>query len=71
MQLAALKNAGCKTVFKDEVNGAHVKRPTRCLKTLQSGDTLVVWKLGRSVRDLVTMLDDFKTSSSRASSSGH
>src|ERR1051326_5142795 len=65
MQLAALKKAGCKTVFKDEVTGAHVKRPalTRCLKTLQTGDTLIVWKLdrlGRSLRDLIHMLDGFK-----------
>jgi len=31
-------------------------------KTLQDGDTLIVWKLDRlahSVRDLVSMLDDF------------
>ena len=65
MQLAALKKAGCKTVFKDEVTGAHVKRPalTRCLKALQTGDTLIVWKLdrlGRSLRDLIHMLDGFK-----------
>jgi DNA invertase Pin-like site-specific DNA recombinase len=65
MQLAALKKAGCKTLFKDEVTGAHVNRPAllRCLKTLQTGDTLVVWKLdrlGRSLRDLIHMLDDFK-----------
>jgi DNA invertase Pin-like site-specific DNA recombinase len=66
MQLAALKKAGCKTpVFKDEVTGAHVNRPAlaRCLKTLQPGDTLIVWKLdrlGRSLRDLIHMLDDFK-----------
>jgi len=65
MQLAALKKAGCKTVFKDEVTGAHVKRPalTRCLKAVRTGDTLVVWKLdrlGRSLRDLIAMLDDFK-----------
>jgi DNA invertase Pin-like site-specific DNA recombinase len=65
MQLAALKKAGCKTVFKDEVTGAHVNRPalTRCLKTLKTGDTLIVWKLdrlGRSLRDLIHMLDDFK-----------
>ena len=65
MQLAALKKAGCKTVFKDEVTGAHVKRPalTRCLKNLETGDTLIVWKLdrlGRSLRDLIHMLDDFK-----------
>src|ERR1700680_3958397 len=65
MQLAALKKAGCKTLFKDEVTGAHVNRPalTRCLKALQTGDTLIVWKLdrlGRSLRDLIHMLDDFK-----------
>ena len=65
MQLAALKKDGCKKVFTDEVTGAHVKRPalTRCLKILQSGDTLVVWKLdrlGRSLRDLIAMLDGFK-----------
>src|SRR6202049_4006133 len=65
MQLAALKKAGCTTLFKDEVTGAHVNRPalTRCLKALQTGDTLIVWKLdrlGRSLRDLIHMLDDFK-----------
>ena len=65
MQLAALKKAGCKTVFKDEVTGAHVKRPalTRCLKTLKTGATLIEWKLdrlGRSLRDLIHMLDGFK-----------
>jgi len=66
LQLAALKRAGCKTAFKDEgLSGATTKRPAllRCLKQLQSGDTLTVWKLdrlGRSVRDLITMLDDLK-----------
>ena len=66
IQLAALKKAGCKTVFKDEVTGAYVNRPalTRCLKKLENGDTLVVWKLdrlGRGLRDLITMLDDFRS----------
>ena len=66
MQLAALKKNGCKTVFKDEVTGAHVNRPalTRCLKKLETGDTLVVRKLdrlGRSLRDIITMLDDFRS----------
>jgi DNA invertase Pin-like site-specific DNA recombinase len=66
LQLAALKKAGCKTVFKDEgISGATTKRPAllRCLRTLQDGDTLTVWKLdrlGRSLRDLITMLDDLK-----------
>jgi len=48
LQLAALKKAGCQTVFKDEgLSGATTKRPAllRCLKKLEHGDTLIVWKL--------------------------
>ena len=66
LQLAALKKAGCKTIFKDDgLSGATTKRPAllRCLKKLEHGDTLTVWKLdrlGRSLRDLITMLDDLK-----------
>jgi DNA invertase Pin-like site-specific DNA recombinase len=71
LQLAALKKAGCKTIFTDQLSGATgVKRPSllRCLKKLQPGDTLIVWKLdrlGRSLRDLITMLDDLKQRSVR------
>jgi DNA invertase Pin-like site-specific DNA recombinase len=66
LQLEALKRAGCGTVFKDEgMSGATTKRPAllRCLKTLKHGDTLTVWKLdrlGRSLRDLIAMLDDLR-----------
>jgi Enterobacteriaceae phage serine recombinase len=66
LQLAALRKAGCKTVFKDEgLSGATTKRPAllRCLKKLAAGDTLIVWKLdrlGRSLRDLIAMLDGLK-----------
>jgi hypothetical protein len=66
LQLAALKKAGCRTVFKDEgISGATAQRPAQvnCLKTLQAGDTLIVRKLdrlGRSLRDLIHMLDDLK-----------
>jgi DNA invertase Pin-like site-specific DNA recombinase len=66
LQLAALKNAACKAVFKDDgPSGATIKRPAllRCLRKLEHGDTLIVWKLdrlGRSLRDLITMLDDLK-----------
>lgn len=66
LQLAALKKAGCREVFKDEgISGATTKRPAlaRCLKTLQAGDTLIVWKLdrlGRSLRDLIAMLDELR-----------
>ena len=66
LQLAALKNSGCKTIFKDAgLSGATTKRPAllRCWKKLDHGDTLIVWKLdrlGRSLRDLIAILDDLK-----------
>src|ERR1035438_5923933 len=66
LQLEALRKAGCKTVFKDDgLSGATTKRPAllRCLKKLEHGDTLTVWKLdrlGRSLRDLITMLDSLR-----------
>jgi DNA invertase Pin-like site-specific DNA recombinase len=65
LQLAALQQAGCKRVFTDKATGAHVQRPelAKCLKTLAQGDTLIVWKLdrlGRSLRDLIGLLDDLK-----------
>ena len=45
--------------------GATTKHPAllRCLKAFQDGDTLIVWKLdrlGRSLRDLIAMLDDLR-----------
>jgi DNA invertase Pin-like site-specific DNA recombinase len=65
MQLKALKRAGCNKIFKDERTGANTKRSalSRCLKTLDAGDTLIVWKLdrlARSVRDLTAMTEDFQ-----------
>jgi DNA invertase Pin-like site-specific DNA recombinase len=66
LQLAALKRAWYSSIFEDEgLSGASVKRPalSPCLKTLWAGDTLIVWKLhrlGRSLRDLITMLDDLR-----------
>jgi len=66
LQDAALKKARCVKIFRDEgYTGANTKRPglTRCLKTLRPGDTLTVWKLdrlGRSLGDLITILDDLK-----------
>jgi Enterobacteriaceae phage serine recombinase len=45
--------------------GKRRKRPEldKCLKRLNAGEVLVVWKigrLGRSLRDLITLLDDLK-----------
>ena len=66
LQLAALKRARCAYVYEDTgLTGAHAKRSTllRCLRALRAGDTLIVWKLhrlGRSLRDLIVMLDDLR-----------
>src|SRR6266850_5359966 len=65
LQLTALKRAGCKRIFTDTASGAHVKRLqlTKCLASLHAGDVLIVWKLdrlGRSLRDLIALLDDLK-----------
>ena len=60
-----MKQAGCDKTFVDEgKSGATLSRPAlqRCLKQLEHGDTLTVWKLdrlGRSVRDVVNTLHDF------------
>jgi DNA invertase Pin-like site-specific DNA recombinase len=66
VQLRALQRAGVerKNIFKDEIPGATTKRPAvlRCLKKLQEGDTLIVWKLdrlARTLRDLIAMIEDF------------
>jgi DNA invertase Pin-like site-specific DNA recombinase len=66
MQKAALRKAGAKKIFTDDgLSGATVNRPAlrRCLKALKRGDPLTVGKLdrlGRSLRDLIKMLDDLK-----------
>ena len=66
LQHAALTKAGCEKTFTDDgLSGATAQRPAliRCLKALEPGDTLVVWKLdrlGRSLRDLIMILDGLK-----------
>lgn len=65
LQLDALKAAGCERIFTDKASGANPKRSelAKCLKALGSGDTLIVWKLdrlGRSLHQLIGLLDDLK-----------
>jgi len=59
LQIDALKNAGCLTIFKEVAKGAKTDRPklNELLALLKSGYTLVIWKLdrmGRSLQHLIT-----------------
>jgi DNA invertase Pin-like site-specific DNA recombinase len=64
MQIDALKAVGCHQLAIDQgISGATTNRPALkvCLKSLERGDTLIVWKLdrlGRNLADLIAMLDD-------------
>lgn len=65
LQLDALKKAGCDEayIFTDKASGARTDRPglDACLVALESGDTLIVWRLdrlGRSMSHLVTLVEE-------------
>lgn len=65
LQRSALQSANCELIFEDKISGTKADRPglKRLLKTLTSGDTLVVWKLdrlGRSMRNLVLLVDELR-----------
>ena len=65
LQLTALKRAGSRKIFTDKASGASRKRPqlAQCLASLKAGDVLTVWKLdrlGRSLHDLIALLDGLK-----------
>src|SRR5262245_32245113 len=66
-QVKALTDAGVepRLVFKDTASGARADRPglEACLKALQEGDVLVVYRLdrlGRSLRHLVDLVDELQ-----------
>lgn len=65
LQLSALKKAGCKEkyIFVDKASGSRAERQglNKCLTTLASGDTLLVWRLdrlGRSMAHLVSLVEE-------------
>ena len=66
LQRDALSKDGCKRIFTDTASGAPTKRPglADALSHLRKGDSLVVWKLdrlGRSVKGLVDLVEEFET----------
>ena len=66
LQYAALQAAGCDNIYDDKASGATASRDglTRALAMLRAKDSLVVWKLdrlGRSVKDLVSIVGELET----------
>ncbi len=68
LQIDALEKHGIpkSLIFTDKLSGAKDDRPglTKCLDSLQSGDVLVVWRLdrlGRSMRHLITLVEDLRS----------
>lgn len=66
LQVDALERAGCDRIYRDEgKTGRTMSRPAlqELLSELKAGDTLIVWKLdrlGRSVVDLIRLLDEIR-----------
>ena len=67
MQIDALLDSGCEkdNIFTDQISGSKSERPglSKCLKELQKGDILIVWRLdrlGRSMLHLVSLINDFQ-----------
>ena len=81
LQRDALRREGCEKVFAEKVSGVQADRPKlrAALRSLKSGDVLVVWKidrLARSLRDLIDIVEDlnsrgcqFKSSSDKIDTS--
>jgi DNA invertase Pin-like site-specific DNA recombinase len=67
LQIDALVRCGIakQNIFMDKISGAKSDRPGlgQCMEVLQPGDILVVWRLdrlGRSMRHLITLVEDLR-----------
>ena len=65
MQVDALKEHGCKVIFKESVSAFAKVRPEfeRMREYVHDGDVLVVWKLdrvGRSMKQIVDFMEELK-----------
>lgn len=66
MQIDALESDGCSKIYQDQISGTTKNRKglDSCLDVLREGDTFIVWKLdrlGRSVKHLVTFVNDLES----------
>lgn len=70
LQVAALKAAGCETIYEETASGGTWVRPVlhQAMAALQPGDVLVVWKLdrlSRSVKDLLLLIEKVSLAGAR------
>ena len=66
LQLDALKDVGCQSIYEEKASGAKKDRLEleSCLRALREGDVLVVWKLdrlGRSLSHLIDIVGDLES----------
>lgn len=66
LQYDALEKAGCEKIYGEKISGTKVKRPAldELLQFAREGDEVVVWRLdrlGRSMKELLRLIDEFKT----------
>jgi Resolvase, N terminal domain len=71
-QVDALTGAGCQRIFEEKLSGKNTDRPelAKCLDYLRPGDTIVVlelWRLGRSLQDLITIVGERAAAASGSS----
>ncbi|WP_340619608.1 recombinase family protein [Xenorhabdus siamensis] len=65
LQRDALNRAGCIDIYEEKISGKSADRPIldHCLRALEQGDTLIVWRLdrlGRSLSDLVRIVGELE-----------
>ena len=64
LQLDALKKVGCVKIFHEKISAlSQRKELDRALEYLRGDDSLVIWRLdrlGRSLKDLVTIIEDLR-----------
>ena len=65
LQIDALQAAGCEKIYEEHASGKNDDRAElkQCLKSLRSGDTLIVWRLdrlGRSMVDLIKIVSSLE-----------
>jgi DNA invertase Pin-like site-specific DNA recombinase len=65
-QIDELEAAGCERIYREKYSGRSIIRPEleRMIDALRKGDVIVVQRLdrlGRSLKDLIELLDSFKS----------